>query len=128
MAESARDKEWALASVPPGTTGDTIVVAGVTAVRDERLAMLTEGILRSIRKPNSPPADCIDETQRIAEIALDMADPFVRRIKTAKVDTNPTVDNRAYRELERKVITLQAKLDEARPNLVRLVINRLRRR
>lgn len=128
MAESARDKEWNLASVPAGTTGDTIVVSGVTAVRDERLAALTEDIVRGIRPSNSKPAECIDETQRIAEIALDMADPFVRMIKTAKVDTNPTVEDRAYRELERKVKDLQAKLDNARPSLLRLVINRFRRR
>jgi hypothetical protein len=128
MSESARDKEWSLASVPAGTSGDTIIVAGVTAVRDDRVAMLTEGIVRGIRKPHSPPAKCIDETQRIAEIALDMAEPFVRRLKTAKVDSNPTVENRAYRELERKVKDLQSKLDKARPSLLRLVIDRIRRR
>ena len=128
MSESERDKEWSLASVPAGTSDDTIIVAGVTAVRDERVAMLTEGIVRGIREPNSPPAECIDETQRIAEIALDMAEPFVRRLKTAKVDSNPTVENRAYRELERKVKDLQSKLDTARPSLLRLVINRIRRR
>lgn len=128
MAESARDTEWNLASVPTGTAEDRITLSGVSAVRDERLSMLTEGIVRGIRRPDSKPAECIDETQRIAEIALDLAEPFVRMIKKSTVDTNPTVEKRAYRELERKVIQLQAELDTGRPDLLRMIINRIRRR
>jgi hypothetical protein len=128
MSETDRDTEWNLSSVPAGTTEERIMVSGVAAVRDERMSSLTAGIVRAIRRPDSTPAECIDDTQRIAEIALDMADPFVRMIKKSTVDTNPTVEMRAYRQLERKVVRLQAELDTARPNLLRIVINRLRRR
>jgi hypothetical protein len=128
MPDSNRDTEWNLSSVPAGTSEERIMVSGVAAVRDERLSSLSAGIVSAIRPPDSTPAECIDDTQRIAEIALDMADPFVRMIKKSTVDTNPTVEMRAYRQLERKVIRLQAKLDTVRPNLLRMVINRLRRR
>jgi hypothetical protein len=128
MAESARDAEWKLASVPAETAEDQIMVSGVAAVRDERLSTLTEGIIRAMRRANSKPAECIDETQRIAEIALDLAEPFVGMVKKSTVDHNPTVEVRAYRELERKLVALQAELDTARPNLLRLIINRIRRR
>jgi hypothetical protein len=128
MPDSDRDTEWILSSVPAGTSEERIMVSGVAAVRDERLSSLTAAIVSAIRPPDSTPAECIDDTQRIAEIALDMADPFVRMIKKSTVDTNPTVEMRAYRQLERKVIRLQAELDTVRPNLLRMVINRLRRR
>ena len=128
MAESDRDKEWSLASVPAGTAEDRIMVSGVAAVRDERLSMLTNGILRGIRRPDSKPAECIDETQRIADIALDLSEPFLRMFVKSQADTLLTVEMRAYGELERKVIRLQAELDKARPNLLRMIINRIRRR
>jgi len=128
MAESDRDKEWSLASVLAGTTEDRIMVSGVAAVRDERLSMLTNGILRGIRRPDSKPAECIDETQRIAEIALDLSEPFLRMFVKSQAGNVLNVEMRAYGELERNVIRLQAELDKVRPNLLRLIINRIRRR
>jgi len=135
ISDLALDTEWNLASVPAGTTEDQIMVSGVTAVRDERLSMLTSEIVRRIRKPSSKPAECIDETQRIAEIVLDMAEPFVFMLKTSTIDFNPTVEKRAYRNLERqlalhqrKLQRLQAKLNAARPKLLRFILNRIRRR
>jgi hypothetical protein len=135
ISDSDRDSEWNLASVPVRTTEDRIMVSGVAAIRDERVSMLTSEIVRRIRKPSSKPAECIDETQRIAEIVLDMTEPFVGQIKKSTIDMNPTVEKRAYGELERKLVglqrqidTLQAEHDSLRPNLLRLVINRVRRR
>jgi hypothetical protein len=128
ILESVREAEWNLSSVPTGMTEARITVSGVTAVRDERLSSLVPGIIRGIRPPDSSPAECIDETQRIADIALDLADPFVRAIAPSERNSNPTVEMRSVRNLERRLLKLQSKLDQTRPSLVRILLDRFKSR
>ncbi len=128
ILESEREFEWNLASVSASTTEARITVNGVNAVRDERLSSLAPSIIRGIRPPDSRPAECIDETQRIADIAQDLASPFVRAITPSQRDANPTAEMRIVRNLENKLLKLQKKLDRSRPSLVRILLGRLKRR
>jgi hypothetical protein len=127
IIDSVRDSEWKLSSVPAGTTEALITVSGVNAVRDERLSSLAPSIIRGIRPPDSTPAECIDETQRIADIALDLADPFVLTISPAEWKSNPTIEMRHVRQLEKKLLNLQAKIDQTRPSFVRKILARFKR-
>jgi hypothetical protein len=128
VVESDRETEWNLASVPAGTDEARIVVSGVNAVRDERLASLAPGIMSGIRPPDSRPAEWVDETQRIADIALDMAEPFVGAVMPSLRNDGPVSEAHIVRNLERRVLKLQKKLDKKRPSLVRILLDRLTRR
>jgi len=126
--ESDRETEWNLASVPAGTGEARILVSGVNAVRDERLASLAPGIIRGIRPPDSQPAEWVDETQRISDIALDMAEPFVGAIVPSLRNHGQATEAHIVRNLERRLVKLQKKLDQKRPSLARILVNRLMRR
>lgn len=136
MTDAARDKEWSLASAPAGATDDTLVIGGVTAVRDDRLSRLEPVVRELVRSPRSAAVAAVDETARMADIAQDLAMAAVDLAAVVKGTKAPgeksagTQDesHRNYRDLERKVIQLQATIDQLRPNLLRLLLNKLRRR
>jgi hypothetical protein len=128
IVESERQTEWNLASVPAGTDEARIMVSGVNAVRDERLSSLAPGIIQGIRPPDSQPAECVDETQRIADIALDLAEPFVGAIMPTLRNHGQQTEAHIVRNLERRVLKLQKKLDQRRPSFVRILLDRLTRR
>jgi hypothetical protein len=128
MMESERDYEWQRASVPDGTSDERIVISGVHAVRDERIADLCDRIAQGVRKKNSPPVPYIDETSRMADTALDLAQPIIQLTKQATGRNFVAVENRSVLQLERKIARLQAQITRQRPSLLRSVINRIRRR
>lgn len=136
MTDDARDKEWRLASAPAGSTSDALLIGGVSAVRDDRLSRLEPAISATVRSSKSTPVSFIDETARMADIAQDLAMAAIDLAAVVKGTKAPgeksvgTQDetHRNYRDLERKVVQLQAKIDHMRPNLLRLALNALRRR
>lgn len=136
MAMNALLREWEMASAPADTTVETIEIGGVTAVRDDRLANLTPDIIARLRPMSSPPVSVIDETARLSDTAQDIAMAALElseRIRTAAVGkpgvaAKRSEDDRAYRNLERKIVELQKTIDTMRPSFVQRLRGRLRRR
>ena len=136
MTDSEREKEWQLASIPSGTTVSEIKVGDATAALDSRISDLEPVITSLLRPRKSPAASWIDESTRMADVAQDLAMSLVvfagltqsRFLEGSSADNSKPHAPVDYQKLERKVIKLQSKINDLRPNLLRLVLNRLRRR
>lgn len=136
MDDPARDHEWALASAPADASANRIDIGGVVAVRDDRLAALSPGIVARVRTSTSPEVAFIDETARMSDIAQDLAmsamELAVQIRKSAGSKSASSLGRsegeRSERNLERKIIELQKTIDSMRPNFVQRLRRRLRRR
>ncbi|MCF8546899.1 MAG: glycosyltransferase family 2 protein [Microbacteriaceae bacterium] len=136
MTDSEREKEWQLASIPAGTILPEMKVGEATAVLDARISNLEPKITSLLRSPKSPKAAWIDESTRIADVSQDLAMSLVvfagltqsRFLDGSNSDNSKPQSPVDYQKLERKIIKLQSRIDNLRPNLLRLVLNRLRRR
>lgn len=128
LVEAERDAEWRRASVPDDTVAERIVVEGVNAVRDERISELCTSLVREVRHPTSAPVPYIDETSRMADTALDLAQPMVQLAHRVAGRDYVPIEMRNVHQLERRLSKLQAQLAIQRPNLLRIVLDRIRRR
>lgn len=132
MEDDHRLAEWAMASAPAGSTEAILVIGGVTAEYDERLARLSSAIVSAIRPRSSNPVPAVDATARIASIGLDLAMVATDLISKSQKGksagalggTNAKHTLQSHRRLEKRVEQLQAKVDEMRPNLLRLIMRK----
>jgi hypothetical protein len=136
MTDSEREKEWQLASIPTGTDLEVTKVGVATATRDTRISDLEPVITSLLRPRKSPKASWVDESARMADVSQDLAMSLVSlagltqsRFLDGSNSNNQKPQSPAdYQILERKIIKLRAKINDMRPNLLRLILNRLRRR
>lgn len=136
MEDDHRLAEWVLASAPAGSTEATLVIGGVTAEYDDRIARLSSSIVSAIRPPSSTPVPAVDATARIASIGLDLAmvatdqifEPRTGVSSKALGGTNDIYTLQSHQRLQKKVAQLQAKVDDMRPNLLRLILRKFRGR
>lgn len=136
MTDGEREKEWQLASIPTGMNLEQTKVGEATATRDSRISDLEPVITSLLRPRKSPKAACIDESARMADIGQDLAMSLVvfagltqsRFLDGSNSDNSKTQSPADYQKLERKIMKLQARINTLRPNLLRLILNRLRRR